>query len=151
MANQPVKNQGENRPGQASATPAGTENQGRQGQTHTGNLTDKAREAASNVARSASDVASNVGRRVEDAAASVAGGMQSLAGTIREHAPREGTLGTASSQVAQTLESGGRYLREEGFSGMVDDLSDVIRANPIPAVLIGFGLGFLVARTTCRS
>jgi hypothetical protein len=29
---------------------------------------------------------------------------------------------------------------------MMDDLTDVIRRNPVPAVLIGLGLGFLLGR-----
>jgi ElaB/YqjD/DUF883 family membrane-anchored ribosome-binding protein len=74
--------------------------------------------------------------------------MQSLAHTIRENAPREGMIGRASSSVAQGLESGGKYLKEEGVSGMVDDLTEVVRRNPLPAVLIGIGVGFLLARLT---
>jgi hypothetical protein len=31
---------------------------------------------------------------------------------------------------------------------MADDLSGVIRRNPIPALLIGIGIGFLLARST---
>jgi hypothetical protein len=50
--------------------------------------------------------------------------------------------------VAETLESGGRYLKEEGLEGMAEDLTDLIRKNPIPAVLMGIGLGFLLARLT---
>jgi hypothetical protein len=77
--------------------------------------------------------------------------MQSLAGTLRDRGPHEGMLGSASTTVAGALESGGRYLQEEGFSGMMDDVAGIIRRNPIPAVLIGIGLGFLIARTTSRS
>jgi hypothetical protein len=109
-------------------------------------MMEKARNVASDVARQAGEAASNVGRRAEDATSAVGSGMQSLAGTLREKAPREGVLGTASSTMARGLESGGRYLQEEGFGGMVDDLSGVIRRNPIPAVLIGVGIGFLMAR-----
>jgi hypothetical protein len=74
--------------------------------------------------------------------------MQSLAGTIREKAPQEGMMGHAASSVAGALESGGRYLQEEGLSGMGRDISSLIRRNPIPAVLIGVGIGYLIARAT---
>jgi hypothetical protein len=33
------------------------------------------------------------------------------------------------------------------MSGMASDLGDMIRRNPIPAVLIGLGLGYLLGRT----
>ncbi len=82
----------------------------------------------------------------------VGSGMKSLAGAIREDTPREGVLGTASSAVANTLESGDRYLREDGLGGMAEDVTDLIRRNPTPAVLVGIGIGFLLAKiTTTRS
>ena len=36
---------------------------------------------------------------------------------------------------------------DQGFSGLAEDMTTMIRRNPIPALLIGFGLGFLLART----
>jgi len=111
---------------------------------------DKAKEAASTVADKARDAASAAGQKAEDATAAVGHGMRSLAGTIREHTPREGVLGTASSTVAKTLESGGRYLEQEGLSGVMDDLTNMVRRNPLPALLIGVGIGFLLARATTR-
>jgi hypothetical protein len=74
--------------------------------------------------------------------------MKSLAGTIREKAPHGGFVGQASSTVAETLERGGRYLEEQGLSGIGDDLTNLIRRNPIPALLVGIGVGFLLARAT---
>jgi len=111
-------------------------------------VADQARNVASNVANQAGQVASTMKEKSEDALSSVACGMQSLAGTIRENAPREGMLGNASSTVARTLESGSRYLKEEGFKGIGDDMTDMIRRNPIPALLLGIGVGFLLARAT---
>jgi len=110
------------------------------------NVADKARGAASSVAQTASDVASNVGQRAEDATSSVGGGIRSLAGTIREKGPHSGMMGSATESIADTLESGGRYLEEEGLSGMGKDLVELIRRNPIPALLVGVGLGFLLAK-----
>ncbi len=109
---------------------------------------DKARDVASNVSRTASNVASNVGQKAESATSSVGSGMQSLAGTIRENAPQGGMLGSASSTVADSLERGGRYLQEEGLSGIGEDLTRWVKNNPMPAFLIGIGLGYLLARAT---
>jgi hypothetical protein len=36
-------------------------------------------------------------------------------------------MGTAASRVANALECGGRYLEEEGLSGLADDLTDLFR------------------------
>jgi hypothetical protein len=111
----------------------------------------KAKDVASTVAQKAGDAASFVGKKAEDAASAVGSGMKSLAGTIREHTPDQGALGSAKSAVADTLESGGRYLQEHGLSGIADDVATLIKRNPIPALLAGIGIGFLVARATSRS
>jgi hypothetical protein len=109
---------------------------------------ESARESASAVASTVGEWASTAGEKVEDAVSAVGGGIKSLSDTIRENAPREGMIGTAASTLASTLESSGRYLQEEGLKGAADDLALLIRRNPIPAVLIGIGLGFLLARAT---
>jgi hypothetical protein len=112
---------------------------------------EKARDAASSAYESAGQALSDLGHRAESATSSLGGSMRNLAGNIRESTPHQGMLGTASSTVADTLESGGRYLQEEGLQGMAEDLTAVIRRNPIPAILIGVAVGFLLGRTTSRS
>lgn len=111
------------------------------------NVGQKAKDTASSVAHSASDLAATAGHKADDATASVGGGMKSLAGTLRENLPHEGMMGRASSTIADSLESGGRYLEEEGLSGMGEDLANLIRRNPIPALFVGIGVGFLLARS----
>ena len=115
------------------------------------NVTDKAREIASNVTDKARDAASNVGHKVEDATYNVGSGMQSLAGTVRETLPHTGVLGAASSTLASGLENTGRYIQQEGLQGMASDVTNLIRRNPLPALFIGIGLGFILARATSRS
>jgi hypothetical protein len=109
---------------------------------------EKAKETASHLASQASGVAASVGHKAEDATSTLGTRMQSLAGTLRDKAPEEGMMGKASSAVADTLESGGHYLEEQGLRGMAEDVTELIRKNPIPAVLIGVGFGFLLARLT---
>jgi hypothetical protein len=70
---------------------------------------------------------------------------------LRGYAPNSGMLGSAASSVASGLESTGRYIQEEGISGMVNDLGGLIKRNPVPAVLIGVAIGFLLARATTSS
>jgi hypothetical protein len=113
-----------------------------------GGLMDKAKQAASSVADKARDVASGLGQKAEGATEAVGSGMQSLAGTIRDRGPQGGILGGAATGVASALESSGRYLEEQGLSGMAEDVTNLIRRNPIPAMLVGIGLGFLLARLT---
>jgi len=115
------------------------------------NVSDKARDMASNVVDRAKDAASNLGKKAESGLEAVGSGMTSAAGTIRENLPSEGVLRNVGTTVAEGLETGGRYISEEGFAGMADDLTDMIRRNPLPALLVGVGIGFLLARATTRS
>jgi hypothetical protein len=115
-------------------------------------LGEKARDTASSVAHTVEDAAVYVGRKAEDATSAVGAGLRSFGGSLREHAPHDGMAGDASSAVAKTLESTGRYLQEEGLQGMAEEVTNLIRRNPVPALLIAFGAGFLIARaTTARS
>jgi len=115
------------------------------------NVADRAKDVASSAADTARDWASSAGHKAEGALESVGSGMSSLAGTVREKMPHDGMMGSASECVADALETGGRYLTQEGFRGMADDVTNVIRRNPIPALLVGIGLGYLIARSTSRS
>ena len=162
----PMRGREENRPGQPGSTGTDIRHAGQQSTQQTGDrATDVAssvahsagqmasaagqrvKDTASSVAGQAQDVASNLGQRAEEATSSVGSGMRSLAGTLRENLPHEGMMGSASSAVADTLERGGRYLEEEGLSGVGADFTDLIRRNPIPALLVGIGIGFLLGRT----
>lgn len=91
-------------------------------QQRVGEAIDKARETASNVADSVSNAASYVGQKAED----------------------------ATGKVGATLESTGHYLKEDGLHHMASDMSNMIRRNPIPAMVLGIGLGYLLAQACTR-
>jgi type IV secretory pathway TrbL component len=105
-----------------------------------------AKQTASTAMGKAQEMARDAGKRVEEATANLGERVQSVAGTIRERGPREGMLGTATERVADSLDTAGRYIQEEGIAGMAEDVTEIIRRNPIPAMLAGIGLGFLLAR-----
>jgi ElaB/YqjD/DUF883 family membrane-anchored ribosome-binding protein len=107
---------------------------------------DKARDAASHVGEMASNAASTVGRKADDYASQAGSGIKNFGDTIREHGPSEGMLGQATKTVANTTKEVGRYLEEEGLSGMMEDMTTLIKRNPIPAILVGVGLGVLLGR-----
>jgi len=112
---------------------------------------DKAQEVASSVADKARDMGTSAVKSADSAAATVGGKMHSLADTVKQHGPNKGMMGTASTAVADTLDQAGRYLEQQGLSGAAEDMTNLIRKHPVPAVLIGLGLGFLLARVTSRS
>ena len=110
-------------------------------------VVDKVKDMASTAGQAVGSAATTVGHKAEDAVGAVGSGMHSLADKIHDSAPESGVIGKAADCVANTLEAGGRYLEEKKISGMAGDVTDLIRRNPIPALLVGIGLGFLLART----
>lgn len=143
---------------------ANTTQPGKSAQDAAKSTMDKAKDAASNVADKARDMAGNVADKARDAAdkareyAQAAGdraehltaragsGLESLGHAVRDRMPQGGTMGSVADRAASGLENAGRYLQEEGLSGMADDLTDLIRRNPVPSLLVGIGIGFLLAR-----
>jgi hypothetical protein len=102
-----------------------------------GNVMDKAKEAGSFISEKA-----------DQATGAVGSSMESLGHSLRERAPHGGMVGAAGEAVASRLEQGGRYLEEHGVGDMAGEISTMIRRNPLPAVLIGIGVGFFLARLT---
>lgn len=112
---------------------------------------DKAKDVASTIGEKAKDFASGFGDRAESAVSSVGQGIQSVGDSLRDKGPHDGFMGKANSAISSALHEGGHYLDEQGLGGMADDITKMIRRNPLPAVLLGVGLGFMLARMSSRS
>jgi len=105
-----------------------------------------AKEAGQKIGDQAQSMGSNAAKKAEDITGKAGNYLESFGETIREHSPQHGMIGDAGHAIAEKFESGGRYLEQKGFGGMGDDLTSLIRTNPIPALLVGVGLGFLLAK-----
>lgn len=101
---------------------------------------------ASQAGSMASQAASDVGRKADDLTASAGVGIRHLGDRLDRSGPQEGVLGSASHAVAKTVRDGGEYLEDAKLSGVTRDVAQLIRQNPIPAVCIAIGLGWLMAR-----
>ncbi len=55
-------------------------------------------------------------------------------------------LGNASQAVAQSVKDGGKYIEDAKLSGIAENVAQLIRRYPIPAVLIGIGFGWFLGR-----
>ncbi len=104
-----------------------------------------ASQAAYDVGAMASQAASDVGKKADGLTASAGVGIQGLGDRLSENGPQTGMLGSASHAVAKTVKDSGEYLEGAKLSGMSKDVAQLIRQNPIPAVLIAVGLGWFVA------
>ncbi len=59
-------------------------------------------------------------------------------------------VGEVVSAVSNRVRSSAAYLQEQGWGGVLDDIETLIKRYPIHAVLIGAGLGFILARGRSR-
>jgi ElaB/YqjD/DUF883 family membrane-anchored ribosome-binding protein len=109
-------------------------------------LADKAKDATGDVTRQAQEFAKTAGRKADDATAAVGSNIRSAGEAVRSKGPHEGVLGGATSATASALESTGRYLEQEKLSGMAEEMTQFIRRNPIPTLLVAVGVGFLIGR-----
>jgi amidase len=112
---------------------------------------DKGRDLASRAGDTAGDALKTAGQKADQLAASVGERAHSAADAVRRHGPQEGMLGNATKTVADTIDQTGRYLQDEGLTGMMGDVGNMIKRNPIPALFVGIGIGYLLARALDRS
>jgi hypothetical protein len=111
-----------------------------------GKAVEKTKDAATQAGEAVTHAAQAVGQKAEDATAAVGHGIQNLAGQVRDNTPQAGVLGAASRAVADGLEGTGKYLEEKNLSGMMEDINGLVKRNPVPAILLALGIGFLVGR-----
>jgi uncharacterized protein YjbJ (UPF0337 family) len=110
-----------------------------------GEVADEAKGAAEGATSSTSSKASQ-----PITASAVGEKIGSLADAIREKAPHEGAMGTAATTVADKLGAAGSYLQEKDWDHLTGDLSSIIRRYPIPSLLVGLGIGYLLAQRARR-
>ena len=106
----------------------------------------KAEDAASYVGHKAEDAAGYAAQKTHDAASATGAGLRSMGGTVRERGPEGGMGGDAKDAVADSLETTGRYLEEAGLQDMMEDLTTLVRRNPVPALLISVAAGYFIGR-----
>lgn len=113
-------------------------------------VADRTREVAGNVKSRATEIGSRVADRT-DAAMSAAGErIENLGQSLRGHATDEGRMGKVLSRTASALEQSGLYLQESTPTDVRMDLEDVMRKRPVTTLLVGAGVGFLIARALRR-
>ena len=151
-----MKNQGQSNFEQAREAAGTAADKAREGMTGVaekareavGVAADKARESFSALGQSASSMASAAVNKADEAVSSAGKRLETWGEGVRENTPHEGLLGAASDRLAGALETSGNYLEDHGLTGMVEDVTEMIKRNPIPALFIGIGIGFLIAKAT---
>jgi len=106
----------------------------------------RAKDAAASVGEMATSAASTVGQKADDMTSAAGHEIREFGNTIAQKGPHGGFAGAASQAVADTIKGGGRYLEDAKLSGMAQDMEQVVKNHPIPAMLICLGIGFCVGR-----
>lgn len=107
---------------------------------------DKTDEVAASMRTKAQELGTTAVNKANTAAAVVGEKIGSLAHVIRENAPDQGAVATATTAVVDGLESASSYLREKQFGHLAKDLTALVRSYPVQSLLIGVGLGYLLGR-----
>lgn len=108
------------------------------------------KERAQQAADKAQDLGNQAAQRADAATTTVGEKMTDVAQTIRERAPASGPVADAADTAADTLQRAGSYLQQQDLTDMRVDLENLIRQHPIESLLIGLGVGYLLARSTRR-
>ena len=109
---------------------------------------EKANGAIASMTAKVRELGATTASKADDAAGVVGEKMGSLANVIRDHAPRDGAVATAATAVVDGLESASSYLREKHVGHLAEDVTALVRTYPVQSLLIGVGLGYLLARRT---
>jgi ElaB/YqjD/DUF883 family membrane-anchored ribosome-binding protein len=107
-------------------------------------------EAIDTARQKTADVTANASDKATDVMSTAGDKMTTLAQTVRDRAPVEGRAGEVATNAAETLERSGRYLQEADPQMVRMDLERLIRQHPIESMLVGLGVGYLLARTMRR-
>jgi uncharacterized protein YjbJ (UPF0337 family) len=91
------------------------------------------------------------GGRAAGVAATVTSAAQDVASSVAETAGTAATkaqemAGAAASAVTDTVAGASTYVQEKGVQALPGDLAGLIRRHPVPALLIGLGIGWLLSR-----
>jgi ElaB/YqjD/DUF883 family membrane-anchored ribosome-binding protein len=108
---------------------------------------ESARDTATGVMDRARDVAGNVGDKARNVASSVADTARDWASGAVGAVKDSDVVNKAGDYVQDAWETGSRYVHDHSIKDMAEDVAGVIRRNPIPALLVGIGLGFILARS----
>lgn len=109
-------------------------------------VSDMTTHAAAAAGAIAQQAACDIGRKADDLTARAGANMQEWGDRLDRQAPQQGVFAKASRNAAQALQGSGEYVESAKLSGMAEDVANLIRQNPIPAILIAVGLGWFVGR-----
>ncbi|MDQ3655525.1 MAG: CsbD family protein [Chloroflexota bacterium] len=107
----------------------------------------KAGEVVGKAQEMAGEAGEKMHSRTDQGIDTAASGLGQAAGMLRQQGEqREGTVGTAATKTADTLESASSYLQEKDADQLMSDLESLVRRKPVESVLVAAGIGYVLSR-----
>ena len=106
----------------------------------------KAKEAAASVGSMATSAVTAAGQKVDDLTKGGGHSIRQLGERLDKQAGDTGIAAHATHAIADTLRTSGQYLEEHKLGDMAKDVGELVKAHPVPAMLVCFGLGFCFGR-----
>ena len=116
----------------------------------TSEMVDTVKDKAAELGDRAQEAGAQAAVKADEAMNATGGQLTTFAQTIREKAPTDGRVGEVAQQAADVLERSGSYLQESDLNDVRGDLEQMIRRYPVQSLLVGLGVGYLLARATRR-
>lgn len=115
------------------------------------NRTESLEKTGQQMARKGEDLVNRASERARETAESVGERISEASETIQGKLRETGKdVGEVVSAVSDKVRSSAQYLEESSMQEVLDDVTVLIKRYPIQAVLIGAGIGFLLARGRSR-
>jgi len=137
--------------GSSSITGTGSDSDSESG-SGSGSIQDQVREQADKVVSTATQKVSGIAGQASSSADAgiekAAGGLDTLAGTIRDKSQSLGNeqIGSLATAAAGRLESGAELLRGQNTDQLMSELEALVRRKPVESMLVAAGVGFVLAK-----
>lgn len=107
----------------------------------------KAKNMADEGKHKVDEMAGKAQDRADQGMDKAADSMDKAADKLRQRGDEQGgTMGSVAGTAADAMESASSFLHETDSSQMMDQLEAYIRKNPTQSLLIGAGVGFILAK-----
>lgn len=107
----------------------------------------KAGEVAGKAQEKAGEVGDKAQEKADSGLTTAATGLGKASDMLRQQGEqRQGTVGTAATKTADSLENASLYLQEKDTDQLMTDLEALVRQKPVESVLVAAGIGFVLSK-----
>ena len=112
-----------------------------------GTAEEKGRQFADQAQQKTDQVAGQAQAKADQGMDKAASGLDQAAAKLRQQGEqRGGTMATAATTTADTLDSASQYLRDKDSAQILDDLEALVRRKPVESLLVAAGVGFVLSK-----